>query len=365
MHKKEYIIPLFIPFYGCPHDCAFCNQRKITNKNENLSLEDIDLEVSKYLKFFSTNQIKKQVAFFGGSFTGIDRKRMISYLKTAHKYIEKGLIDSIRISTRPDYIDEDILEILKRYDVETIELGIQSLDDEILKLNGRGHTVKQAVTASKLIKKYRFTLGHQIMPGLIGDTFEKSYRTVLDSIKLNPDIVRIYPTLVIKQTLLESLYLKGKYHPLDLNEAIKICSVLYALYELNDINVIRIGLQPTENINYGKDVVTGPFHPAIRQLVEAELYRKILERLIIDYNIKGTVTIGAPDSEISNIVSIKKANTRYFYENYKIQFKFITSSDLFLQSEDIYFKIDRKKELEKLISMGELIAFRENSLKRI
>ncbi|WP_416334459.1 elongator complex protein 3 [Anaerococcus sp. DFU013_CI05] len=343
MTKKEYIIPIFIPFLGCPHDCAFCNQIKITNYKDKMDPSKVIGEIEKNLEYFPDNDNIKEIAFFGGSFTGLDPDVMIGYLEIAKEYKEKGIIDRIRLSTRPDYINNSILDILKDYKVDIIELGIQSLTQKVLDANERGHSVEASYEASKMIKKYGFTLGHQIMPGLFNDTFDKTIETVIKSIKFGPDIVRIYPTLVIKDTKLEMLYNAGIYKPLTINEAVKVSAEAAMLYKFADINIIRIGLQPTENINEGADVVAGPFHPAFRQLVEAEIYKKYLEEIINKNHIENEFTIYTNNRNISLIAGNNKANKKYFYDRYKINLKFQNSYEDFILYNDkkLEFNIDK------------------------
>ena len=341
MTKKEYIIPIFIPFLGCPHDCAFCNQIKITNYKDQMDPSKVIGEIEKNLSYFKDNDNIREIAFFGGSFTGLDVDVMVGYLNIAKTYKEKGIIDRIRLSTRPDYINNSILDILKTYKVDIIELGIQSLDQDVLNANDRGHSVKASYEASRLIKSYGFSLGHQIMPGLFLDTYEKMIRTAIESINIGPDMVRIYPTLVIKDTKLARLYQQSIYTPLDLDSAIRVTSEIAMLYRYANINIIRIGLQPTENINEGKDVIAGPFHPAFRQLVEANIYRMYLEEIIQRENIKDELTILTQDKNISLIAGNKKSNKEYFYGKYGINLRFKASND-----EEIILYKDKKIEFD-------------------
>lgn len=349
MSKKEYIIPIFIPFLGCPHDCAFCNQVKITNYKDNINKENTIRQINQYLSYFPKNENLKEIAFFGGSFTGLDEKVMISYLEIALNYKKKGIIDRIRLSTRPDYINNSILDILKKYEVDVIELGIQSLDNEILNANERGHSKEDSIRASKLIKDYGFKLGHQIMPGLYKDSFDKAIETGLESIKMNPDMVRIYPTLVIKDTKLEKLYKEGLYKPLSLDEAIEISSRLYMIYSYKKIPVIRIGLQPTENINEKKDVVAGPFHPSIRQLVETNIHKIYLEELINKYRLKDKIKIHISNREISIIAGNKKANKNYFYKKYGLIINFENDENNFIEYEDKKISYDIENFMREFV----------------
>lgn len=349
MSKKEYIIPIFIPFLGCPHDCAFCNQVKITNYKDNINKENTIRQINQYLSYVPKNENLKEIAFFGGSFTGLDKKVMISYLEIALNYKKKGIIDRIRLSTRPDYINNSILDILKKYEVDVIELGIQSLDNEILNANERGHSKEDSIRASKLIKDYGFKLGHQIMPGLYKDSFDKAIQTGLESIKMNPDMVRIYPTLVIKDTKLEKLYKEGLYKPLSLDEAIEISSRLYMIYSYKKIPVIRIGLQPTENINEKKDVVAGPFHPSIRQLVETNIHKIYLEELINKYRLKDKIKIHTSNREISIIAGNKKANKNYFYKKYGLIINFENDENNFIEYEDKKISYDIENFMREFV----------------
>ncbi|WP_311377733.1 elongator complex protein 3 [Anaerococcus vaginalis] len=349
MSKKEYIIPIFIPFLGCPHDCAFCNQVKITNYKDNINKENTIRQINQYLSYFPKNENLKEIAFFGGSFTGLDKKVMISYLEIALNYKKKGIIDRIRLSTRPDYINNSILDILKKYEVDVIELGIQSLDNEILNANERGHSKEDSIRASKLIKDYGFKLGHQIMPGLYKDSFDKAIKTGLESIKMNPDMVRIYPTLVIKDTKLEKLYKECLYKPLSLDEAIEISSRLYMIYSYKKIPVIRIGLQPTENINEKKDVVAGPFHPSIRQLVETNIHKIYLEELINKYGLKNKIKIHISNREISIIAGNKKANKNYFYKKYGLVINFENDENNFIEYEDKKISYDIENFMREFV----------------
>ena len=339
MAKKEYIIPIFIPFLGCPHDCAFCNQVKITNYKDKLDEEKIISEINKNLSYYPDRKAT-EIAFFGGSFTGLDQDTMIGYLEIALAYKEKGIIDRIRLSTRPDYINNSILDILKEKSVDVIELGIQSLDQKVLDYNERGHKIEDSYKASELIKEYGFSLGHQIMPGLFMDEYEKSIKTAIDSANIGPDMVRIYPTLVIKDTKLEALYNLGVYKPLDLEKAVELSAELYMIYRAKDIDVIRIGLQTTENINEGVDVVAGPFHPAIRQLTESLVYRKYLEELIERENIDKDFTIHTDNRSISIIAGNKKSNKKYFYQKYGINLSFEADKSDFISLEDRKIKLD-------------------------
>ncbi len=309
MNNKIKIIPIFVPHVGCKNDCVFCNQKKITGKGSVHvdSRYAIDI-VEEFIKTIDDNT-ETELAFFGGSFTAIDIKLQSELLQVGKFYKDKGTVQKIRISTRPDAIDNNILKLQQKYGVDIIELGIQSLDDNVLKKSNRGHTKMDCFNASKLIKEYGFRLGHQIMPGLPGSSPETDIKTAIDSIELKPDMVRIYPTLIIKDTELLNMYESGLYVPLSLDAAIELTAQIYSLYMTNNINVIRIGLQNTETINEDNDVVGGPFHPAFRQLVEERIYLSSLESQLISKDLgNGSIRINADYKIISNITGQNKSN---------------------------------------------------------
>lgn len=320
MNKKMKIIPIFVPHEGCPNNCVFCNQRRITGqKNIVVDGKYVKNTVEEYIRTIDKD-IHIEIAFFGGSFTAIDIKVQEELLMAAKVFKDSGIINSIRCSTRPDAINDEILRLQKNYGMDIIELGIQSLDDGVLKTSNRGHSKKQSMEASRLIKEHGFILGHQIMPGLPGSSREKDIKTCLESIDMEPHIVRIYPTLVIKDTELFEMYEKGSYKPLTLEEAAEVSAYMYSLYSVNNINVIRIGLQNTESIREDADVQAGPFHPAFRQLVEERIYSRVLESKLRRFDLKGKdIVIHAPLNLISNIAGHNKKNIKRLKENFLIK----------------------------------------------
>ena len=280
MAKDRYIIPFFIPHLGCPHDCVFCSQNKITGRERSILPEEILPTVLEYRATFPKDVGRIEVAFFGGSFTGIPLPLQNAFLQQAHAAKEKGLIDEIRLSTRPDYINKDIMENIKRHGVDTVELGVQSMNDRVLDLSQRGHTAEDVVYASGLIRGYGFELGLQMMVGLPGSDRESEVYTAARVCDLGPDFVRIYPALVIKGTALEDMFKEGTYRPLPLKEAVETCVILAQMFARERIKVIRMGLQPTDLINEGGEVVAGPFHPSFRQLVDSRLVLKVIGKVI-------------------------------------------------------------------------------------
>lgn len=321
--KKEYIIPIFVPHLGCPNSCVFCNQTKITGVQKQVTAQEVKDTIEEYLKNFKENDITIEVAFFGGSFTAIEEEKQIELLEAAYEYIKEGKVDSIRISTRPDYIDKQILKRLKKYKVKTIELGVQSSNNYILARAKRGHTFEDVKKASKLIRFYGFTLGHQMMIGLPESTALDEINTSKDLIKLKPKIVRIYPVLVIKKTELEEMYNNGEYEALSVTQAVERCKEIADLFNHHKINVIRIGLQNTEEItdpeNKKSDVVAGPYHPAFRQLVEGRLWYDAIVYRIKKFNTKvKVVEIKANPMDINNIIGHKKENMQKLKELYEV-----------------------------------------------
>ena len=304
---KHINVALFVPDEGCPHRCSFCNQKTISGKTKRLTVNDIDSAVETALESADCN--KGEIAFFGGSFTAIDREYMISLLERAKMYIDKGLFAGIRISTRPDCISREILDILKVYGVTSIELGCQSMSDKVLALNNRGHSAEDIIKSAELIKEYDFEFGVQMMTGLYGDSRDTAIKTAEKLIALGPDTARIYPTVVLEGTELERLCKTGEYAPQTVDEAADICSELLLMFHKADIRVIRVGLHSGGNVEEG--FVAGAYHPAFREICESRIYlRKVLgeiERLSIK---EGEITVTVGPAFVSMMSGQKKANTQ-------------------------------------------------------
>ena len=314
MSKNYYIIPIFVPHEGCPHNCVFCNQDRITGAADDVTSQTVRNTINYYLETIKNKSATIEVSFFGGTFTGIREEKQKELLEVAKEFKDKKCIDKIRLSTRPDYINDYILTYLEEYGVDIIELGVQSLDEDVLRMAGRGHSAQDVINASELIKKYEFVLGHQIMPGLPGDTFEKDINTTKASLEMKPDICRIYPSLVIRDTPMEKMYKCNEYVPYSLEEAVDISKVMYEMYRKNNVNVIRIGLQPTESINEGGDIIAGPFHPSFRELVEGSLLSDIiLENMKEEEN----VLIHINSKDLSKLYANKKLYFNKLKENNK------------------------------------------------
>lgn len=294
--------------------------------------------IEEHLSTIDTDTEHVQIAFFGGSFTGIPAEEQEAFLLCANEYISSGKVGSIRISTRPDYIDDVILTRLKKYNTTVIELGAQSMDEAVLKTSCRGHSREDVYKASALIKQYGFELGIQTMLGLPGDDEEKALKTAREVVTIGPAVVRIYPALVIKGTYMEKMYRGGVYRPFELEKAVSICANLMDIYEANGINVIRVGLQPTETINNDMEVVAGPFHPAFRQLVESRrMLLKIVKQLEQYDNLKGkSVVISTAQNNISNVVGQKACNFKFITEKYGIREIKATNVNNFKNEQIIY-----------------------------
>jgi len=279
-HLKHYTIPVFTPEMACPFQCVFCNQQKISGHTQIPDFQDVTHTIRNYLASFKVGDRHVEVGFFGGTFTGIPTDIQVNYLKTVQPFLDSGEIQGIRLSTRPDYINEEILARLKKYRVSTIELGAQSLDNIVLQAARRGHTMQQVEEAADLIRAAGFDLGLQMMIGLPGDTLEKAMATAQKIIDLGASNTRIYPTLVIKETVLYRWYQQGKYKPLPLEEAVAWSKQLLLKFEKAGVRVIRLGLHPSEGLLDGSEWVAGPFHPSFRELVLTEIWHDLLVPLL-------------------------------------------------------------------------------------
>ena len=278
MKLRHYTIPIFVPELACPNRCVFCNQQKISGTLCQPSDSEIHDIITERLVTIPTGS-EVEIGFFGGNFTGIPLNEQEHLLLLVQPYLKQGLVSAIRLSTRPDYIDQQRLDLLKAYGVRTIELGAQSLDEEVLKLTGRGHTVEDVRKASQMILDNGFSLGLQMMIGLPGDTQEKSVHTAREIVRLGATSARIYPTLVIRDTDLETLYLEGKYVSLTLEEAVAWAKAVVLIFENAGVNIIRLGLHPSEGLLQGRNLVGGPFHVSFAELVHTEIWNELLRPL--------------------------------------------------------------------------------------
>lgn len=328
--KTHAIIPIFIPHEGCPNDCVFCNQKKITARTKPVLPKDIKNTVDTYLSTIDRNKVKTvELSFFGGSFTGLPIDKQSGYLAEALKYKQAGIIDKIHLSTRPDYITRPILDNLKKYEVSVIELGVQSFDEEVLKASNRGHTQADIYKACDLIHEYDFTLGIQLMIGLPGDSLEKCMFSTRESVRMKPEIARLYPTIVIENTELLNMYKRGEYNPLSENEAVNITKEMYKILFASCIKIIRVGLKSTDLIN--SDSTLSDYHPAFRQLVEGEIAKEQLEEKLLNSLQNGDCTrfhFESNSFSFSNMVGNSAKNKKYFLEKYpNLSIKFVVNNN--------------------------------------
>ncbi len=330
MSIKHANISIFVPHIGCPNKCSFCNQRYITGTFKAPRVSDVKSAIRTAKKSPKYNPEVTEIAFFGGSFTAINRNYMLDLLKTASEAVEKGDAKGIRISTRPDAIDDEILTLLKEHNVTAIELGAQSLDNRVLRMNNRGHSVSDVVKASKLIKDYGFELGLQIMTGLYCDNDETVLKTAEKVIEIKPDTIRIYPTIVLKDTYLAALYSDNKYKPQTLENAVNLASTLFSMFTNAGIRVIRLGLHSIE----GEAFIAGPWHPAFSELCQSRI---MLNNALSLLKEKGNYIIYVNKSDVSKMSGQKRSNLLYL-QNKGFNCKVKVSNSL----KELEIKIERE-----------------------
>lgn len=297
---RHLIVPIFIPNQGCPHRCIFCEQEKITSQSsQSVNGKHVKKTLDKSIRSKNFNRRQKpEVAFFGGTFTRLSAGRIRELLEAVTPYIRQGFFHSIRVSTRPDALDEECLEVMKSYGVLTVELGAQSMDNKVLSLSQRGHTAEDTIGAVKILREKGFRVGIQLMPGLPGDSEEKLHSTITEVINLQPDMVRLYPALVIKGTELARWYDEGRYRPLTLEKAVKICMESCMRLEAEEIPVIRIGLMSSPSLLEKGQIVAGPWHPAFGFLVRSGIHKKSIEPDLPRPGEASEIKIRAPKREI-------------------------------------------------------------------
>ncbi|UCH00896.1 MAG: radical SAM protein [Deltaproteobacteria bacterium] len=311
--NRHFIIPIFIPHQGCPYRCIFCQQATITNVSEDPLTVDhirntIDLAIKS--KHFP-DQRPKEIAFYGGTFTSLPTASMKKMLSAVRPFIEKGIIQSIRISTRPDSLSEAKLDILRSFGVSTVELGVQSMNDKVLLLSNRGHTSRDTINAVKLLKKRGFNVGIQLMPGLPGDDKGVFMDTIEKVIGLRPDMARLYPTLVIRGTILAKWYREGKYTPMGLNHTVDLCKEACIRLEGSGVPVIRIGLMSSPSLLKRGEIVAGPWHPSLGFLVQSAIHLERLRPYLPTPGGPKNIILLAPKEEIPLIRGHKKGGIRH------------------------------------------------------
>ncbi len=281
---KNYIIPIFIPHYGCSHQCVFCNQKKITGITTPVTALDVNNIINSHVSRINQPRYV-EVAFYGGSFTALPLSKQQELIAPAYQAVKDRNVQAIRLSTRPDYINNEIINNLVKFGVTTIELGVQSLDNSILLASERGHTVQDVKNAVNIIRHFDIKIGIQLMVGLPTENMPSLYLTAQESISLRPDFARIYPTLVIAETGLAEQYRSGKYQPLSLDSAVKRCAYLKCKLEQNGIPIIRTGLQATADLDDACNVLAGPYHPAFGELVDSFIMYYLVIQLLESMNI--------------------------------------------------------------------------------
>ena len=286
--NRPFIIPIFLPHAGCPHQCVFCNQKSITGvKEKSISARQVQSRVETFLKYNDRQRRPVEISFFGGNFLGQPTDTVKMLLEEATKFVARAEADGIRFSTRPDTIDRQRLDLIRDYPVSTVELGVQSMDPGILRSSRRGHSDTDTEVAIDLLKTCRYNIGVQIMIGLPGDEPDKMMKTGQRVADLKPDFVRIYPTLVIEGSPLAQWYQQGKYHPLSLRTAVTRVKDLYLMFNRTGIPVVRMGLQHEEGFDDSATVLAGPYHPAFGHLVYSEIFLDCIRKALASDRAQG------------------------------------------------------------------------------
>ena len=310
-HERPLIIPIFLPHMGCPHQCLFCNQTSITGHSHQLpSKAFISHQIERFLSFNGKKRSFTEVSFYGGNFLGLSFDQIVNLLSYVSEFVQDGRVNGIRFSTRPDTIDPKRLELIASFPISTIELGIQSMNDQVLSKVCRGHTTTDIQMAMAYLKKTDYAIGLQMMIGLPGDTFESLIKSARQVVALKPDFVRIYPTLVLAESPLSKWYQLGKYKPLSLSAAIYQTKHLFLMFQKKGIAVVRMGLQASDALSKDDVVLAGPYHPAFGHLVYASIYLDTLRQLIpqIKLQTNKNVQISVNPKDISIVTGLKKQN---------------------------------------------------------
>ena len=325
MSARASIVPVFVPHWGCPHACVFCDQRRITGAQTPAAAETVEQAMQQAAAL--PPGAKRQLAFYGGSFTAIPEAQQEELLGAAQPYLARGMLSSLRLSTRPDAIDWETLERLRRYGVETVELGAQSMDGRVLALAGRGHTAADVERAAHLVKDAGFELILQMMTGLPGSTDESDIETARRLIALRPDGVRIYPTVIVEGTALCALWRAGHYREHTVEDAVRVCAQLLPLFEAEGIPIIRLGLNPTGELSGGA-AVGGAYHPALGELVRSRILRDRAEALLADTEPGSRVILGVNGHELSQLIGQKRCNVNWLMERFSLSTLSVRPADV-------------------------------------
>lgn len=318
--KPPPIIPVFLPYAGCPHRCIFCNQTTITGRAYGRPpIRQVREIILKALAHQRNDSALPQIAFYGGNFLGLKKKTVADYLDLATQFVTAQKVDSLRFSTRPDSIDAERLDSIKDFAVKTIELGVPSMDDEVLAQARRGHTTADTYRAVSLLKKHHYQIGLQMMIGLPDDNEAKAYTTASRIASLAPDFVRIYPVLVLKNSPLADWYEAALYQPIPLDACITRAKKLYLLFRQKGISVARMGLQVSQALNSESQILAGPYHPAFGHLVYCEVMRdRIVSQLQSESPPCGEITITVHSRHISQVRGYKNKNIRFIENRFNL-----------------------------------------------
>lgn len=342
MSARESIIPVFVPHLGCPNDCVFCNQRRISGSTTPAEARDVENAVANAAALPRTGA-KRQLAFYGGSFTAIPVAQQTALLQAAKAALDEGAIDAVRLSTRPDAIDGETLSRLARYGVETIELGAQSMCDEVLALSGRGHTAQDVVDAARMIKAAGFKLILQMMTGLPGDSISRCEATARRIAALSPDGVRIYPTVIVRDTALYDLWQAGRYAAHTVDDAVEYCARIVPIFEAAGIPIIRLGLNPTAELSSGA-AAGGAYHPALGELVKSRLMLDEARRLLQGVAPNSRVTLGVRPNRLSQLIGQHRQNVACLTHEFALAGLKITPCEL--KNADIeILSVEKAEEL--------------------
>ena len=328
---KRKIYPMFIPHAGCPNQCVFCNQKHISGSLFPVSGKDVHNALS------ALEGEDYELAFYGGSFTAIPEEQQEELLRSVQPFLRSGLVSSVRVSTRPDAIDAPCLDRLRRYGVETVELGAQSMTDCVLQLSARGHTAEDVRRAAAMVKNAGFTLILQMMTGLPGETRESTARSAREIIALRPDGVRLYPTVIVRDTPLYELWKRGEYAEHTVEDAVEVCADILPLFMEAGISVIRLGLNPTEELS-GGEAVGGAYHPALGELVRSRIYRRKAEALLEFTEPGSSVVLEVARGHLSQVNGQKRCNLEYLREKYALR-EIYTRETVAGESENFFLTV--------------------------
>jgi histone acetyltransferase (RNA polymerase elongator complex component) len=319
--RRPFIIPIFLPHAGCPHQCVFCNQTSITGAARDMvSPENVERQILEFLEYKGNDRQPVQIAFYGGNFLGLKKGYIERLLNVSAKFVKNKRIDAIRFSTRPDTIDHDRIETIKNYPVTTVEIGAQSMDDEVLATARRGHSASDTQQAVTLLKDRHYQVGLQMMVGLPEEDEVGSLSTAYRISELKPDFVRIYPTIVLKSSLLARWYENGTYRPWSLERSIAHVKTLYLFFKNKNIPVIRMGLQASENLDSGAAVLAGPYHPAFGHLVHSEIFLDMATAIMEAERVsRDTISLKVHPRSISKMRGIKNCNVKTLKNRFQLQ----------------------------------------------